>query len=187
MPDIQIFKFKKYKRTSQGQLIGPTDFQFVPIQILRKSTSIGIPSMRGDLNMPLNDDGTFAGGEWKINPNTLVNTFYESPIQVFDVDKAMQDVTKGLLTVRGTNYLAPNYGTSIGTLVNTRKLSDVATKITGEVQFILGYLAQSNNGFGDSEVVSDIVSLTGKEDKQTINLELTVRTLEGSQGSLLLT
>jgi len=187
MPDIQIFKFNKYKRTPQGQLIGPTDYQFVPIQTLRKSTSVGIPSMRGDLNMPLNDDGTFAAGEWMINPNTLVNTFYESPIQVYDVDKAMQDVTKGLLTVRGTNYLAPNYGTTIGTLANKRKLGDVATRITGEVQFILGYLAQANEGTSDTELVSELVSLTGKEEKQTINLELTVRTLEGSQGSLLLT
>ena len=169
MPDLQVLTFTKNQQAPQG------------------TTVASIPSMRGDLNMPLNDDGTFGPGKWQTNPNTGVRVFNESPLIVSDVDKAIQDTVKGLLTVRGSDYLAPSYGTVLSSLVNTRKIGDVATQITAEVQYLLGYLAQANSGTPDTEIVSDIVSLNGKQDRQTINLELTVQTLGGSQGSILLT
>jgi len=187
MPDVQLIRFNKFLKTPDGRTVGSTQAQFIPTQIIRKSSRVGIPYLRGDLNMPLNDDGTFAPGKFQTDPNTGQEIYNESPIRVFDIDKAMQDVTRGLLTVKGTNYLSPNFGTSLATLVNKRKISDVAPQIVGEVENVLGYLAQFNEGYANTELVAGIVSLDAVEDNYTINLELVVRTAEGSQGSLLLT
>jgi hypothetical protein len=115
---------------------------------------------RGDIEIPL--DGA---GQFKDNP-TLVS----------GLSKANQDLAKGLLTIIGSNYLAPNYGTNLQTLVSSRKLDDVADRITSDIQLLLAYLANFNVDQPSSEQFLELIDLQAEETLDTIELNLTVRT-----------
>ena len=128
----------------------------------------GVPQPRGEITLGLNNDGTFASG----------------PVFVTGIDRAVQDVIKGLLTVRGTNYLVPNYGTSLSSLLNTRKLSSVSANITAEIQDLLGYLSKFTAQEDETERVEELTNLKATESLDTINLELTVKTGAGQTASV---
>ena len=86
------------------------------LQVLRFDS--GTPIRYADLNIPLNTDGTFGG----------------NPVFLSDLDKAIQDLVKGLLTLVGTNNLAPNYGTSIKALLNARNVGQINTRLLEQIR-----------------------------------------------------
>jgi len=60
------------------------------------------------------------------------------------IEKITQDIVKIFLTLRGTNLLAPNYGTNIPTLINTRKLTSLSKDIRDQKVYALTYVKQIN-------------------------------------------
>lgn len=112
-------------------------------------------------------------------------TFDEGPIFLEGIDRSIQDVVKGILTTKGTNYMAPNYGTSINNLIHASKLGDVSGRITSEIQTLLGYLAKFTLDEDETERIEELVSLKAKENVDTIELELTIRTGGGETASIL--
>lgn len=123
----------------------------------------GFVQTRADLNIPLNSKGEFDA----------------EPIFVTGLDKAIQDVTKGLLTVLGSHLLAPNYGTNLKSLINTRKLSDIAEQLTEEVQTLLGYVATFNADQPLDEQIIELVDLEANENIRDLTLTATIKTGAG--------
>lgn len=129
----------------------------------------GFTQPRVELDMKLKSDGTFD----------------EGPIFLEGIDRSIQDVVKILLTTKGTNFMVPNYGTSINNLIHARKLGDVSGRITSEIQTALGYLGKFTLEEDETERVEELVSLKAKENIDTIELELTIRTGGGETASIL--
>lgn len=103
--------------------------------------------------------------------------FNAEPAFVEGIDRVMQDVAKGLLTVKGSNYLAPNYGTNLSTLTRGVKFSDIETQVTEEVQTVLGYIASfTASEENAAEQLTDLVSLDVNETIGSIDLQITVQT-----------
>lgn len=123
---------------------------------------------RADLEFTFNADGTFAQG----------------PTFVTDTDRVVQDIVKGILTVRGSNYLAVWYGTHISELVNTRSLDEIQEELTIQFQELLGYLVQFTLEEVPAERVEELVHLKATENQGTINVELTVKTGGGQIASI---
>jgi len=127
-----------------------------------------IPRRKADIVMSLYSD----------NPR-LVNKFKDGPLFVSGSERIVQDVIKGLLTFRGSDFLAPNYGTSIPTLVGSKRLSDVSDRLTNEVQDLLGYLGSFNSNEPLSEQVAELTSLDAKEEGGMVSVSLTVTSATG--------
>lgn len=124
---------------------------------------------RVELDMKLKADGTFD----------------EGPVFLEGIDRSIQDVVKGLLTTKGSNFMVPNYGTNINNLIHARKLGDVSGQLTSEIQTLLGYLGKFTLEEDETERVEELVSLKAKEVSDTIELELTIRTGGGQTASIL--
>jgi hypothetical protein len=138
------------------------------LQVLRFEN--GVPVRYAELNLPLNADGTFE----------------EGPIFLFGLDKAIQDLVKGLLTVLGTSTLAPNYGTILSGLLNARKASQISGKVVAQIRYLLGYLGTFNANESLDERIDQILSIKSKENGQSLSLEITLRTGSGSTGTVTL-
>jgi hypothetical protein len=139
------------------------------LQVLRFEK--GVPIRYADLNIPLNSD----------------ETFREGPVFLSGLDRAIQDLVKGILTVQGTSTLAPNYGTLISTLLNARKASQIGTKLVGQIRFLLGYLGTFNENESLDERIDQIISIKSTENTQSISLDITLRTASGSTGTVTIT
>jgi len=118
---------------------------------------------RGDLEMTLNSNGTFR----------------EGPAFISGPDKIVQDVVRGLLTQIGTMLLAPNFGTSLPSLLGARNLEGVASDITSQIQYMLGYLAQFNINEPTDEQIATLVRLAAKDNLGTIELVLDLSLVSG--------
>ena len=118
---------------------------------------------RNDIEMTLNSDGTFRDG----------------PVFVNGVNRAVQDFVKGMLTRLGSNYLARNYGTVIPSLLHSRSLGSVSSKLVEEIQFLLGYIGSFNLNEVPSERIDEIVNIKAKESTDTIELKTTLRVGSG--------
>lgn len=123
---------------------------------------------RAELDFVLNADGTFA----------------EGPTFLTGIDRAIQDVVKALLTLLGSNFLAPEYGTSIDTLIHARKLPQVAERLNLEVQDALGYIVNFTLNEDPSERIEDLISLEATERVNTIEMDLKVQTGGGQTASI---
>jgi len=132
------------------------------LQVLRFDQ--GVPARYGDLNIPLNSDGTFGG----------------DPVFISGTDKAIQDLTKGLLTLLGTNRLAPNYGTNLKSYLYSRSTSLVNDKILNEIRYLLGYLGNFNSSQDPTEQIDRVVSIKTTSELQSISVEMVVQTLGGT-------
>jgi hypothetical protein len=135
MPDLQVLTFKQ-----------------------------GVPSKYGDLNLPLNSDGTFE---------------VTGPAFLSGIQRATQDLVRALLTLKGTNNLALNYGTSIKSLLNARNSSLIGGQLVREINYMLGYLGDFNSTEDPSEQISNLISLKTTNALQSVNVELKVSTLSG--------
>ena len=135
MPDLQVLAFKQ-----------------------------GVPARYGELELPLNSDGTF----------DVVGPTFVSGIQ-----RATQDLVRGLLTQQGSNNLAHNYGTNIKGLLNSRFTTPIGGKLVSEIQYMLGYLGDFNSSEDPSEQISDIISIKSTNELQSVGVELKVQTLSG--------
>lgn len=123
-------------------------------------TSAGITNPRAEIDIPLNSQGRYAG----------------QPTMISGISKVAQDVAKGLLTVIGTDFLAPNHGTNINALIGTRLLETVAAQLSTEVQTLLGYLAAYNIDQPLDEQLVELVDLNAIEDNTEIRMSATIRT-----------
>ena len=130
----------------------------------------GVPTRYADLNIPLNQD----------------KTFREGPLFIEGLDKAVQDLVKGLLTLQGTNTLAPNYGTGISGLLNARRASDVSNKIVSQIRYLLGYLGTFNADESLDERIDEVIGIKAKDGDRSLQLEITLRTGNGSTGTVTL-
>jgi len=126
------------------------------------------PQPRGDMDISLDGNGQFLDG----------------PVFVSGSDRVVQDTVRGLLTRLGSNYLAPNFGTIIKTLLHARNVGDISGQLTSEVQFVLAYLAQFNSTESLSEQLAELVNLQAKQATDTIELNLTVKTGTGTSASV---
>lgn len=128
----------------------------------------GVPLRYAELNIPLNTDGTFGGG----------------PVFLSGLDKAIQDLIKGILTLIDTNNLAPNYGTNIGSLLHARKANDISNKLVAQIRYLLGYLNTFNNNESMDERIDEVLTIKATENGQSLSLEITLRTGSGSTGTV---
>jgi len=123
---------------------------------------------RAELEFVLNADGTFA----------------EGPAFITGIDRVAQDIVKILLTLLGSNFLAPEYGTSIDGLIHARKLSQVSERLNLEVQDGLGYLVNFTLDEDPSERVEDLISLEATDEVDTIRMDLKIQTGGGQTASI---
>lgn len=130
----------------------------------------GVPVHYGDLNISLNADGTFD----------------EGPVFLKDLDRSIQDLVKGILTQIGTNNLAPNYGTSVHSLLNSRNTGQITTQLLSQLRSLLGYLGSFNANDPLSERIDEVISIKTKQELQSISLEITLRTGSGSTATVTL-
>jgi len=126
----------------------------------------GVPSRYGELDIPLNGDGTFEA---------------TGPSFVSGIERATQDLVRGMLTQKGTNRLALNYGTNLSSLLNTRNggNSQIGNQLVREIQYLLGYLGDFNSSEDPSEQINNLISIKSTNGLQTVNVELKVETLSG--------
>ena len=127
-----------------------------------------IPRRKADIVMTL-----FEG-----NPR-LTNKFADGPIFVSGSERVVQDVTKGILTEKGSDFLAPNYGTTVPNLIGSRRLADISDQLTNEIQFLLGYLGQFNINEPQSEQIAELTKLEAQEEGGTVSVSLSVTTATG--------
>jgi hypothetical protein len=118
---------------------------------------------RADLQMPLDARGQFTG----------------ELVTVSDSDKAIQDVVKGILTVYGTNFLSPGYGTHISVTAGKRAI-DLNSQITSEVQQLLGYLTEFNKDQPASEQIVELVNLEARQSIDKLEVNMMLRTGTGA-------
>ena len=138
------------------------------LQVLRFENDT--PIRYADLNIPLNTNGTFGG----------------NPVFLSDLDKAIQDLVKGLLTIIGTNNLAPNYGTSIKALLNSRNMGQTNTRLLEQIRYLLGYLGTFNANEPASERIDEVLSIKSTPGTQSISLEITLKTGSGTTSTVTL-
>jgi hypothetical protein len=105
--------------------------------------------------------------------------FLDGPTFISSSDKVIQDVVKGILTLRGTNTLAPEYGTSINKLLHARKVSGISAQLNGEMNTLLGYLSEFNADQPLDEQIVSLVSMKAQESHDTIELDLVLQTGAG--------
>jgi phage baseplate assembly protein W len=118
------------------------------------------PRKNAEIEMGINSNGTFSTG----------------PTFVSDTDQAIQDLVKGLLTIQGTNRLAPNYGTNLSSLLHSRMLDNTNSMIVSQIRYLLGYLGSFNLDQSKAQQITDLVSLKSTKDVETIRLDMTVKT-----------
>jgi len=105
--------------------------------------------------------------------------FLDGPVFISSSEKVVQDVVKGILTLRGTNTLAPEYGTNVNKLLHARKISGISSQLNGEINTLLGYLSEFNADQPLDEQIASLASLKAKESHDTIELDLVVQTGSG--------
>jgi len=111
--------------------------------------------------------------------------FLQGPVILEGTDVAAQDVVRGLLTRKGTNPLAPNFGTSIPDLAGSRSVDDISGRISSDVRYILGYLAQTSADSPASERVVEIISLkVTPGNSESYQTDLTIRTGSGQTAAV---
>ena len=111
--------------------------------------------------------------------------FLRGPVILEGTDVAAQDAVRGLLTRKGTSPLAPNFGTSIPDLAGSRSVDDISGKISSEVRYILGYLAQRSADSPVTERIVEIVSLkVTPGNSESYQTDLTVRTGSGQTAAV---
>jgi len=102
-------------------------------------------------------DGTLQNKDinyMETSPNTFTFTIGYTPTvgQIMKVDytfdnadeKIAQEIVKIFLTLRGTNFLAPNYGTNIPNLINIRKISTLSKDVRDQIVYALTYVKKIN-------------------------------------------
>jgi len=113
-------------------------------------------------------------------PVDVHGEFSDEPTFVTGIDQVTQDTVKGMLTLYGSDYLAPNYGTNINKYLHARKLNDVATQLSSEIQTVLGYIAQYNANQDPSEQLVELIDLQAEEGIDSITIKTTIRTGTGA-------
>jgi len=141
---------------------------------------------RGDIEMSIGAPVRFfIGADQQADFDT--EPFLDGPTFISGSNKIIQDVVKGILTLRGTNTLAPEYGTSVSSLLNTRKINDISAQLNGEINTLLGYLSDFNADQPLDEQVGSLVSLQAKEANDTIEIDLVVQTGSGQTAGVTIT
>jgi len=138
------------------------------LQVL--TLSKGVPAQYADLNLLTSNNGRFVDG----------------PVFVSGIDKAVQDLIRGLLTVKGTNALSPNYGTFISSLINAPNLPQINSQLLEQIRFLLGYLNSFNVGQPDSERITDIISIQSKQETRSISLQITLKTADNAVSTVVI-
>jgi hypothetical protein len=120
-------------------------------------------------------------GRLQARPDLVI--FYDGSGKMYDgpgffsgSDVAVQDVIRGLLTLIGTSPLAPNFGTSLSELLSTRSVGQVSGAISQQVQNVLGYLAQMASNSDPAERVVEVIDMKVKQNGQTIEVTMSLRT-----------
>ena len=104
--------------------------------------------------------------------------FADDPIFVTGGDKIIQDVVKGILTVQGSNYLAPNCGTNIEE-IRRMNIDQAADLINNEIQTMLGYLNKWNEDEPIDEQIQQINELQARQLLDTIEVDMTLTSGSG--------
>ena len=123
-----------------------------------------------DLIMTFDNAGRFASGPTFISGTNVV----------------VQDVIRALLTLATSNRLAPNFGTSLVDLLNSRSIGEISGFLTEEARKALGYLAQLRSEDDASEQITEIVNMKAKQNERTVEIELTVRAANGETATVTL-
>lgn len=126
-----------------------------------------------------------AGGQLQGRPDFEMSFdgagfFSDGPVILEGHDVAVQDVVRGISTRKGTNPFSPNYGTTIPDRVGSRNVGGVSSAVASDVQYLLGYLAQLSAQDPPAEQISELVSLSVKSNKETLEVNLTVRTADAA-------
>lgn len=127
--------------------------------------------MAKDLKLLSSEDGLFYG------------TFNDIVIENHDMllcdgkNKIAQDVVKIMLIELGSNYLFPNYGTSISSLINQRKTSTVMKGLRDEILYALSYVVQINAA--ETINIQKVISVDIKEGANYYNVTMKLQLTNG--------
>lgn len=87
-------------------------------------------------------------------------------------EKIVQDITKFLLTIKGSNFLFKNYGTQISKIIGTRKINDITDELKQEIIYTLKYVKEINK---DEKInIQEILSLNIKNNINYYAIELVI-------------
>jgi hypothetical protein len=103
----------------------------------------------------------------------------DGPIFISGSDCAVQDVIRGLMTLISSSRLAPNFGTNYANLIGVRNVGQISGILSQEAQRILGYIVQVTAAEDPSERVIEIVDMKVKQEVDTVEIALTLRTATG--------